>query len=152
MDFEKEHIPSEDNVARFIFKPNHYENDEFRWNKAFQFPKPIEQGESVCWERYAATEQVKHQIGAEILQIIQKRKSDASYMGFRMANVGMIRDLKNARGHGFEVDHKPSEEEGKHHAEVMYFPCQELDLKPTDRAELKEMLEGVFALLAVCNI
>ena len=145
MDFEIEQIPAVDNVARFIIKPNHYVAEEFSWDKAFKFPKKIEEGESVCWERYASTEHAKHEAGNEVLKKILVRKPDATYIGFRTANVGSIRSLKSAKGHSFDVIHKPCNGEGQHHAEVVYLPSQEDDLKSIHRAELKEMLEGVFA-------
>ena len=142
-----EQVPDGDGVARIILKPRMYDahNNSLIWDVVFQFPGG--RCESAVWRKYAATDDAVHQVGHEVEETIKLRRSNTLYIGFISANVGEIRSVETARGHGFSVVHDPSEDQGLHHVHICYRPQGDqdpTDLTRNDKNELKLLLRNVF--------
>lgn len=136
-----EHIPNQEAISRLIYYPRMYDAYEgVIWQVVFEFPKGA--CESVVWRRYAVDDGDVHCIGREVEEQKKLRRPDVGYVGFISANVGRVRSIRTANGHGFTVMHEPSE--GKHHAHICYKPSSKRDLTKNDRNELKLLLRNTF--------
>ena len=142
-----EDIPDEDAVSRLVDFPRMYEEARgLIWKQIFQFPGG--KCESVVWRRYAPTPADVHRLGCEREAAKRRSKPEMRYVGFVSSTVGGIRGIRTERGHGFTVNHAPSE--GRQHAEVCYAPASQngiTKLLPNDKAELKEFLKNAFGEL-----
>jgi hypothetical protein len=136
-----EHVPNEDAISRLIYFPRMY--DDFRgliWDVVFEFPgRPCE---STVWRRYAQEDDDVHHIGLDVEALKKPRRPLTHYVGFISANVGEVRSIKTARGHGFVVNHEPSE--GVHHVEICFRAADAGHLKKNDKNELKLLLRHIF--------
>jgi len=141
-----EEIPDCDLIARLVLFPRMY--DQARgliWPNTFEFPDS--QGESVAWNKYIDFPEGVHRLGCAAEERKRAYRPDCRYVGYIPAEVKVIRDLKNARGHGFSVAHEPSE--GIHHAEIRYRENAggEVPIRKGDKAELKALLRDAFGSL-----
>ncbi|CAN7779848.1 hypothetical protein LJR084_008128 [Variovorax sp. LjRoot84] len=136
-----EHIPDEDVVSRLIDAPHKVSaDDELKWECVFEFPAG--QPESVVWRKYKPAIDDVHRSGCERQKTKRVDKPAWTYKGAISSAVGSIRAIRNARGHGFQVLHEPSE--GQEHAEVAYLVGGDA-LQKNDKTELKSMLRDAFA-------
>lgn len=112
-----EYVPNQEMLSRLIYWPRMYDNYEgLVWDVVFEFPsRPCE---STVWRRYAPEDSDVHKIGEDVEALKKPRKPQTSYIGFISANVGEVRSIKTARGHGFAVNHGPKE--GLHHVEICF--------------------------------
>lgn len=154
MELNIEEIPDGDTVAKSIFFPKDFNTlRELIWESLFQFPtnketnKPY--GESVIWEKYAATTTDKHSIGLLIAENRREKNPNCSYEGYTTSLTQIIRQIQNSNGHGFDVEHKP--EEGIYHAEILYKVDPDKELKKSDKTELKGYLTKVFTTFVANN-
>lgn len=135
-----EHVPNEDMVSRLIYRPRMFgDHSGLTWDVVFEFPKG--ECESTVWRKYAPERGDVHTIGREIEALIKRRNPHTSYTGFISANVGQVRSIRTARGHGFAVSHEP--DEGLHHVEICFSPADG-GLQKADRIELKLLLRQTF--------
>lgn len=142
-----EEIPGAAVVTRLIDAPRMYEAVQgLIWNQVFEFPNSV--GESVNWDRYAPLPDAVHELGRQRQETKKEVRPEFLYAGFISAVTDNVRGIRTARGHGFEVEHVPSE--GIHHAEVRYAPCVDVPLQKSDRGELKLALQKKFGLLVPC--
>ena len=162
----KEAIPDPDYICRLIDAPRMVSEDlnELVWENIFVFQRPKEPEdrakfpnggpESVVWRKYAPTNNEVHSKGCQ--REIERRERDERdnkpnkmrYLGFIEAKVGEIRNLTNKRGHGFNVEHEPGNNQGNHHAEIHIKPGETNDFdKTTDRPELIKLLKDHFGPL-----
>jgi hypothetical protein len=139
-----EHVANEEAVSRLIYEPRMYDNYKgLIWNVVFEFPSGS--CESTVWRRYAPEHSDVHTIGEEVEALIKRRSPQTCYVGFISANVGEVRSIKTARGHGFAVNHEPKE--GLHHVEICFSSADGRGaegLRKTDRNELKLLLRKTF--------
>lgn len=139
-----ETIPDSDTVTRMIDFPRMYEPAKsLIWENTFEFPSG--NGESVNWAKYVPPPDAVHQLGCQRQRKKQETKPEHRYVGYVPARTGDVRGLQNARGHGFRVEHVPSQ--GRHHAEIHYAQAADAPLKKADKGELKALLKGVFGQL-----
>ncbi len=143
---EVEEIPDADTVSRLVEFPRTYDPaNKLILDAVFQFPN--NEAESVIWRKYAPSDADVHHLGCAWETSKQKRNPDMRYVGFISAEVGAIRDIRSAKGHGFTVVHQP--EEGVHHAGIVYAPAPGTpSLSKGEKGELKIALRGVFGSLA----
>jgi hypothetical protein len=145
---EIEEIPNDDAVTRLVDFPRMYDDlKELIWDNIFQFSKEQGKylGESVNWGKYAPPPDHVHQLGCQRENMRRAANPDFRYVGYVEAITAAIREIKNVNGHGFAVNHVPSE--GQHHAEVSYLPNPNNTLTRTDRIELRVALRKVFGSL-----
>jgi hypothetical protein len=140
---EREDISDNAEVRRLVDYPRMDNRSELIWENVFEFPK--EQGESVIWSKYAPTADDVHKVGCEREATKRETKPEMRYSGFIPALVRTIRAIRTIRGHGFQVRHEP--DQGDHHAEIIYVPADQLELKKADKLELKFALKGAFGQL-----
>jgi hypothetical protein len=154
--YDIEEIANDQSVCRLIDAPRMTADGiELIHNTTFPFSKKRGgeigyEGESISWDKYAPPPEEVHKLG--IARQAAKRASrpevEMAYAGFIRGSVGAIRELKTARGHGFSLQHVPSEAEGIHHAEIYYLPDPNgASLSPSDRVELREALVKAFGPL-----
>ena len=137
---DREEIPSGDAVWRSIYFPRMYwDAHALIWNGIFDFASG--QAESLIWSKYAPTPNEIHEIGCVRERIKRLVKPEFQYLGAVSGLVQQIRGIR-VNGHGFSVDHEPGE--AIHHAEVKYAPAEGVDLKRTDKNDLKFQLRQVF--------
>jgi hypothetical protein len=114
-----EHIPDEEMISRLIYFPRMYDfHDQLMWQVIFEFSKGA--CESVVWRRYAPGSEDVHRIGEEVESQKKSRRPDVRYVGFISANVGGVRSIVTANGHGFVVVHEP--DEGVYHGTYAISP------------------------------
>lgn len=140
----REEIPDDD-VSRLVDFPHKYSPDqELIWENLLQFPGG--RCESVVWRKYAPNDGDVHQIGRDREAQKKEQKPEFAYVGFVSAEVRDIRGIQTSRGHGFTVDHEPSE--GQHHAHICYKRVDpDEKLKPADKQELKLAIKSCFGEL-----
>jgi hypothetical protein len=143
----REQVLNEEDVSRLILRPRMYDDDANKliWNIVFEFPKrPCE---SAVWRKYAPADADVHRCGDEVEVTIRQRRPETRYVGFISANVGEIRSIETARGHGFSVNHEPGEGQGMHHVHICYRVHADQDtsaLTKNDKNELKLLLREIF--------
>lgn len=135
-------------MSRLIEEPVMYKGDNgLIWDVIFQFPTnkqtEVPDGESLIWSKYAPNLQAVHAIGCARESLRKVLKPGIRYRGCLNAPAGIIRSVRNSRGHGFKIYHAPIE--GIHHAEVNYLPATGSSLSKGDKSELKLMLRNVFS-------
>ena len=136
-----EHVLNEEAISRLIYCPRMY--DAYKgliWQVVFEFPKNT--CESVVWRKYAADDEDVHYLGGKVEEQKKLRRPDVEYVGFISANVGDVRSIKTANGHGFTVMHEPNE--GIHHVHICYDLTCERHLTKNDKNELKLLLRKTF--------
>lgn len=144
---ETEYIPGTDVVTRLIDSPRMYEPATgLIWANTFEFPHGA--GESVNWDKYATPPDDVHRLGKERELAKRETRPEFTYAGFVPARADSVRNIKTARGHGFEVEHVPSE--GIHHAEIRRVPSAAHPLQKADKGELRFALEQAFGPLVPC--
>ncbi|WP_155122824.1 hypothetical protein [Burkholderia ubonensis] len=142
--FPTEYIPDPDNITRLVDFPRMYEPvRSLIWENVFEFPGGT--GESVNWDKYAPLGPAVHKLGCEREQKKRESRVDFRYAGYVPARTGDVREIRNARGHGFAVDHVPSE--GQHHAEIRYAAAADAMIRKGDKVELKAALKDKFGPL-----
>jgi hypothetical protein len=141
---EAEEIPGDDNVSRHFDSPYRVGLDgDLVWGKIFEFMRG--EPESLVWRKYKPTIEEVHALGCERQVKIRERKPEWTYEGAATANVGQIRNVRTARGHGFVVKHEPGDGQGAHHAEISRESFVEnRALEPADKTELLFVLERLF--------
>jgi len=75
-------------------------------------------------------------------RLVQNRSPDMQYEGFISSQAGRIRAIRSARGHGFSLEHEPSE--GLFHVEIRYSSVAEMKLNKADKTDLKAALKDAF--------
>jgi hypothetical protein len=144
---ETESIPGADVVTRLVDSPRMYEHTKgLIWASTFEFPQGA--GESVNWEKYAPLPDEVHRLGKERESAKRETRPEFTYAGFIPVRAESVRKIRTARGHGFEVEHVPSE--GIHHAEIRRVPSAERPLEKADKVELRFALEQAFGPLVPC--
>lgn len=144
---EIEHIPDEATVTRLIDAPRMYEPSKgLLWANTFEFPNGA--GESVNWDKYARPPDEVHRLGKQRETTKREQKPEFGYAGYIPARVESIREIKTVRGHGFAVEHVPSE--GIQHAEIHRKPNAQQPLQKGDKGELRLALEKAFGPLVPC--
>ncbi len=143
-----EHIPDGDLVNRNVFAPYMFDGNKFIINGLFSFRTNRHLKESVIWRKYARSIQEIHDLGC-IKQDNDNQHRDlakrVTYIGSIEALVGKIRGIRTQRGHGFFVEHEPSE--GQHHAHVRIEIAAGLELERTDKEDLRDELVRIFGSL-----
>ena len=146
---QAEEIGDTELISRLVDEPRMYTADKgLIWPNVFEFPQS--QHESTVWRRHAPKDNDVHEIGFERERRRRDDYPDRSpmrYVGFITSQVGEVRSLKNARGHGFSVDHLP-EDRRRYHAGISYAPAPGVSLSKNDKTELKQYLRQVFGPLA----
>ena len=139
-----ENIPNVDDISRLIEWPRTYDREQdIILQLAFEFPGG--EGESVVWRKHKPDEMGVHELGQIWESFKRQRRPDMRYVGFVTANVGVVRGLRTARGHGFTVVHEPSE--GRHHAQIELAPAAadgDGKLLKAEKTELRLLLRNVF--------
>lgn len=142
--FAVEHIPDEDGVSRHFDSPYRLGPDrDLLWDKIFEFMRGGP--ESLVWRKYKQDLDDVHALGCLRQAAFRQRKPSWTYEGAATATVAAVRALRNARGHGFVVQHEPGE--GQYHAEISRKSFADAALEPADKAELLLMLTQVFGVV-----
>jgi hypothetical protein len=141
---EIELIPDAAVVTRLIDAPRMYEPAKgLIWASTFEFPNGA--GESVNWDKYAPLPDEVHRLGRQREAAKREVRSGYSYVGFIAAPAEAVRSVKTVRGHGFALEHAPSE--GLHHAEIRRVVSDQNPLNKADKGELRLALERAFGSL-----
>lgn len=139
-------IPDDDSVHRWVIAPRMWDafQNQLIWNGVWEFKRDHNCCESLVWNKYVSSVQEVHELGRaqEKKNLEEKPGRDYQYVGFLSANVGGIRAAYNARGHGFRVEHEPSE--GIYHAHICYAPARGQEFTKNDKSELKLKLKDLF--------
>jgi hypothetical protein len=142
-----EDVPDEDILNRWIEYPHMYNLDSESLTGPSVFKFPNGRPESVVWRKYVHTIADVHRLGFEKVEKHNQnheRDRQREYRGTIQATTGSIRAV-NSRGHGFSVIHAPAE--GAHHVQISYRVASGSQLKPGDKANLKEHLFNCFSRL-----
>ncbi|NMV41823.1 hypothetical protein [Ralstonia insidiosa] len=142
-----EPIPDEATVTRLIDCPRMYEDASgLIWTTTFEFPQSA--GESVNWDKYAPPPDAVHKLGLDREEAKRASRPEFRYAGYIPALARDVRGIKTARGHGFDIQHVPTE--GIYHAEIHYASPEAVPLQKGDKGELKLALQRVFGELIRC--
>lgn len=135
-------------VTRLVDSPRMYEPAKgLIWESTFEFPGGA--GESVNWDKYAPPPEVVHRLGLARQLSKRENRPEFKYAGYIASQARTVREIKTVRGHGFAVDHVPSE--GQHHAEIRRVPSVDNPLTKIDKSELRLALERAFGALVSCT-
>lgn len=151
-----EKIPEKDNVSRWIFAPDMYDDaqDIIDEKSIFKFKRtdkyPDGEPESVVWRKYARGIYEVHNLACRKEKLDNERRIEGSrgqrfYRGAKTANVGKIKNISSKRKHGFVIIHEPSE--GTHHAHIAYRRNPHETFNKNDKTQLKETLYKIFSEL-----
>jgi hypothetical protein len=139
---EVEVIDDGDEVSRQLDSPLMYNDQEgVIWKTAFMFSTPVE---SLVWRKYKVNVSDVHELGCSRQEKMRLSKPAWSYAGSVTTTAQRIRLIKTARGHQLLVVHRPENEQGQYHAEIEFYPMAGLQIKKSDRSELRLMLSNVF--------
>ncbi|MCA8051298.1 hypothetical protein [Burkholderia arboris] len=142
-----EHIPGTAIITRLIDSPRMYEAAKgLIWESTFEFPGGT--GESVNWDKYAPPPDEVHRLGQQRQLAKQAQRHEFTYAGYISAETEHVRTIRTVRGHGFDVEHVPSE--GIHHAEIRRRVSDVNALNKGDKGELRFALQRVFDSLVPC--
>jgi hypothetical protein len=142
-----EQIPGNAIITRLIDSPRMYEPAKgLLWESTFEFPGGA--GESVNWDKYAPPPEEVHCLGKQREIAKQAVRPEFSYAGYLPAEAERVRAIRTARGHGFDVEHVPSE--GIHHAEIRRRASESNPLNKGDKGELRLALEKAFDPFVPC--
>ncbi len=134
---EREDIPDSGQISRWVWEHMlDKKTGELLWEPFFEFRKRSNQCESVIWRKYARSLRDVHQLGCAEERRRRVEGHNSTYKGATTAGVGSLRDYQNPNGHGFSVNHEPSESQW--HAEVCYRISVENALTAVDKAELRQ--------------
>lgn len=115
-------IPDEDDISRFLIRPDAFSRDELNMiseETFIDFQSKHGYSDSAVWRSFAKTDEEVHALGLVVAEVKQERRLNkggvAEYAGFMTASAGAIRAI-HAPGVKLGVVHRP--EEGDHHAEI----------------------------------
>ncbi|MEX3954166.1 hypothetical protein AB4Y40_41670 [Paraburkholderia sp. EG287B] len=144
---EVEPIPGTATITRLIDFPRMHEPAKgLIWENTFEFPGGT--GESVNWDKYAPPPDEVHRLGKQRQIAKQVGRPEFAYAGYIPAVTEQVRTIRTARGHGFDVEHVPSE--GKYHAEIRRRVSDVNPLNKGDKGELRLALQRTFGPLIPC--
>lgn len=142
MSVQPEIIGDTDTLSRHVWAPRMYNSgeDAFRWQIVFEFPDG--QGESLFWHKYIDLSGV-HAAGCGRQENARASKPDTTYTGAVSAIASGVRNYRNPHGHGFRLEHEPSQ--GRAHAHICYDAAKNVPMTKADKNELKVALGNIFS-------
>lgn len=147
-----ESILASDEVSRHVFFPFMFENYEIFWKKVFLFKTDNKYCESVVWRKYAPSIIDVHVLGN--IKVTKDRLTHESreYRGAYTCLVTLIRNINTANNISIEVEHDPSNDQGRHHSHLKLLIPENINKpKKNDRSEIVLKLKHVFEPLEECS-